>query len=88
MAHPHLRERGTVRRVSDPVLGEFDIPGFPVKFSAWQPDARPRAARLGENNETVLQEILGLSDTEISQLYDAGVLVQDGQIPRGRRETP
>src|SRR6516162_2877229 len=28
MAHPHLRERGTVRRVADAAIGEFDIPGF------------------------------------------------------------
>ena len=33
--HPHLRERGTVRSVSDPQLGAFDIPGLPVKFSGW-----------------------------------------------------
>jgi crotonobetainyl-CoA:carnitine CoA-transferase CaiB-like acyl-CoA transferase len=26
IAHPHLRERGTVRRVSDHEIGEFDIP--------------------------------------------------------------
>ena len=35
MAHPHLRQRGTVRRVRDATIGEFDIPGLPVKFSRW-----------------------------------------------------
>src|SRR5713101_6242984 len=35
MAHPHLRQRGTVRRVRDESIGEFDIPGLPVKFSRW-----------------------------------------------------
>src|SRR5262249_1683962 len=35
MAHPHLRQRGTVRRVRDATIGEFDIPGLPVKFSCW-----------------------------------------------------
>src|SRR5215510_16366852 len=33
IAHPHLRERGTVRRVRDESIGEFDIPGLPVRFS-------------------------------------------------------
>jgi CoA:oxalate CoA-transferase len=33
IAHPHLRQRGTVRRVADKSIGEFDIPGLPVKFS-------------------------------------------------------
>ena len=32
MAHPHLRERGTVRTVNDRFLGEFDVPGFPCAF--------------------------------------------------------
>jgi len=27
MAHPHLRQRGTVRRVREESIGEFDIPG-------------------------------------------------------------
>ena len=40
MAHPHLRGRKTVRRVRDEALGEFEVPGMPVKFSDW-PD-RPR----------------------------------------------
>src|SRR5262249_13664413 len=30
VTHPHLRQRGTVRRVRDESIGEFDIPGLPV----------------------------------------------------------
>ena len=33
VAHPHLRQRGTVRRVKDPYIGEFDIPGMPIRMS-------------------------------------------------------
>src|SRR5258708_29850131 len=33
MEHPHLRQRKTVRRVSDPAFREFHIPGLPVKLS-------------------------------------------------------
>jgi CoA:oxalate CoA-transferase len=35
MAHPHLRQRGIVRRVRDESIGEFDISGPPVQFSKW-----------------------------------------------------
>jgi CoA:oxalate CoA-transferase len=35
MEHPHLIERGTVRTVNDPILGEFKIPGFPLRFSGY-----------------------------------------------------
>ncbi|MFI4986429.1 MAG: CaiB/BaiF CoA transferase family protein [Alphaproteobacteria bacterium] len=77
MAHPHLRARGTVRRVEDPELGAFDIPGMPVKFSRWPERGGLKADRLGEHNEAVLRELLGLSDDEIAGLYAEKVLVRD-----------
>ena len=76
MASPHLRERKTIRRVSDPGLGEFDIPGFPVKFSDWAPRTDLKASRVGEDNEAVLNELLGLSAREIEALYAEGVLLK------------
>jgi crotonobetainyl-CoA:carnitine CoA-transferase CaiB-like acyl-CoA transferase len=77
MAHPHLRERGTVRRVRDESIGEFDIPGLPVKFSRWQDRSGIAADRLGEHNEEVLRELLALTDKEIAGLYADKVLVRD-----------
>ncbi len=76
MAHPHLRERKTVRRVSDPAFGEFDIPGFPVKFSAWPERTDLKASRLGEDNEAVLREMIGIADDELRELYANGVLLK------------
>src|SRR5713226_690017 len=35
--HPHLRERGVVRRINDRFLGEFDVPGFTLCFSQHPP---------------------------------------------------
>jgi crotonobetainyl-CoA:carnitine CoA-transferase CaiB-like acyl-CoA transferase len=35
MKHPHLVERQTVQTVHDRLLGEFQIPGFPLRFSAF-----------------------------------------------------
>jgi CoA:oxalate CoA-transferase len=77
MSHPHLRQRGTVREVSDPQLGTFAIPGPPVKLSRWPGRQDVRADLLGAHNEEVLKELAGLSDAEISALYDEGVLVRD-----------
>jgi len=81
IAHPHLRQRGTVRRVKDRLIGEFDIPGIPVKFSRW-PDGRAsiRADLLGEHNEQVLRELLGLSDSDLCSLYADRVLVRDPSL--------
>jgi CoA:oxalate CoA-transferase len=85
IAHPHLRDRGTVRRVRDRFIGEFDIPGMPVKFSRW-PDRVPsiQADLLGEHNEEVLRELLSLSDTDIRSLYAEDVLVRDSSADHSR----
>ncbi|MES2184568.1 MAG: CaiB/BaiF CoA-transferase family protein [Pseudomonadota bacterium] len=90
MAHPHMRDRGTVRRVHDRTLGDFDIPGMPVRFSAWTPPAEVHADLLGEHNESVLEELLGLSADDIATLYAQGVLVRDPRIdgPAGSPDGP
>ena len=77
MAHPHLRQRGTVRRVRDESIGEFDIPGLPVKFSRWANRNEIAADRLGEHNNEVLRELLSLSDKEIASLYADKVIVRE-----------
>src|SRR5262249_19109731 len=77
MALTHGRERGTVRRVRDRHIGEFDIPGLPVRFSGWPASADLHADLLGEHNETILREVGGLSNAEIRSLYEDGVLVRD-----------
>jgi CoA:oxalate CoA-transferase len=83
MAQPHLRERGTVRRVADRDIGEFDIPGLAAKFSRWSPAAEIRADRLGEHNEEILRETLGLTDEEIRQLYLDKTIVHDPLLDAG-----
>jgi CoA:oxalate CoA-transferase len=76
MDHPHLHERKTIRHASDPSLGEFDLPGFPVKFSNYPDRTDLRASRVGEDNEAVLRDLLGLSDSAIAELYSAQVLIK------------
>ena len=80
VAHEHLRERKTVRRVQDPQLGAFDVPGLPVKFSRWADRADLSADLLGAHNEDVLKEWIGLSDADISALYRDNVLVRDASL--------
>lgn len=79
---PHLRDRGTVRQVSDPALGTFDIPGPPAKFSSWTPASDLAADRLGGSNDAVLTE-LGLTPEEIEALHSEKVFVRDNYQPSG-----
>ncbi len=74
IAHPHLRQRGTVRTVKDPVLGEFDVPGFPLRFSDFPGELSLEMATLGQHNAEILQGYLGYSPEKIAQLESAGVL--------------
>ncbi|WP_031242304.1 CaiB/BaiF CoA transferase family protein [Advenella kashmirensis] len=87
MAHPHLKQRNTVRQVHDAGLGSFDIPGLPVTFSSWKPEKKLQAGLLGEHNESVLRDILAMPDENIEQLYDEGVLIKDKTAPRSIKET-
>lgn len=82
MAHPHLLERGTVRKVHDSQIGDFSVPGMPMRFSDWPVPDGIKADMLGESNESVLAE-LGLSGAEIAELYAQGVIVRDPLIDGG-----
>lgn len=72
--HPHLLERGTVRPVSDPLLGDFMLPGFPFRFSAVPGPSVLTAPDLGEHNRPVLARYLGYDEDRVAQLTAAGVL--------------
>jgi CoA:oxalate CoA-transferase len=73
VSHPHLRQRGTVRTITDRLFGEFEAPGFPLRFSAFPERLPLEAATLGEHNAEVLQ-MLGYSDEGIRALESEGVL--------------
>lgn len=74
MRHPHLRERGTVRRVSDRSFGELDLPGFPLRFSEFPGTLDLEAPYLGEHNRAVLRDRLGMDDDAIDSLERDRVL--------------
>jgi len=80
IAHPHLVERGTVRAVNDPLLGDFAVPGMPAKFSAYAAPSDPKAPLLGQDNDELLSGILGMDEEEITALYDAGTIRRDRLI--------
>jgi len=63
--------------VRDATIGEFDIPGLPVKFSRWVDRSDIAADRLGEHNEEALRALLSLTDKEIASLYADKVIVRD-----------
>ena len=67
----------SVPRVRDDLIGGFDIPGLPVKFSRWADRSEIAADLLGEHNDGILRELLSLTDAEIAGLYTDKILVRD-----------
>jgi len=75
--HPHLLERGAVRPMSDPLFGNFMLPGFPFRFSTVPPPDKVTAPDLGEHNHAVLAKYLNYNETRIAELATAGVLASE-----------
>ena len=74
MAHPHLKERQTVRTVTDRSFGEVEIPGVPLKFSQFPELLDLQAPFLGEHNDLILGDVLGYNEEKIQSLQENGVL--------------
>jgi crotonobetainyl-CoA:carnitine CoA-transferase CaiB-like acyl-CoA transferase len=68
----HVRERGILKTVEHPVIGERIVVGAPWRIDGVEVE-RP-APLIGEHNAYVLGEILGMSGEEIERLAQAGVL--------------
>jgi crotonobetainyl-CoA:carnitine CoA-transferase CaiB-like acyl-CoA transferase len=74
MKHPHLVERQTVQSVHDRVLGDLQVPGFPLRFSAFPERLELDAPFLGEHNHMILSSYLGYSPEQVRRLEHEGVL--------------
>lgn len=73
--HPQLQARDFWANVEHPELGAtLRYPGGPYKFSAtpWQVYRRP--PKLGEHNEEVYRQELGLTKDELDSLRESGVV--------------
>ena len=72
---PSLRATGTVVEVDHPTRGRYLTVGNPVKLSDSPADVR-RSPLLGEHNDEILRDVLGLSAEEAEAYKAAGALGQ------------
>ena len=73
-ADPHMAERGDLVTVEDPVVGPLRQQA-PYPRLDGEPPPRPRGApRLGQHNEEVWCDLVGLSATELADLGSRGVV--------------
>ena len=57
-----------------PGLGTFPVPGAPMTFSASRRKPPAKAPVLGAHTEEILGDVVGMDDTEIARLFDAGIV--------------
>jgi crotonobetainyl-CoA:carnitine CoA-transferase CaiB-like acyl-CoA transferase len=72
--HPQLANRGAMRQVPDPILGQVTIAGQPIRVQGFAQHTDQPAPLLGEHNLDVLSRHLGLGAAEVERLVRAGVV--------------
>ena len=74
---PHLRERGFFQELTQADCGTHLYPGLEWKMSETPNRIRTPPCLMGENNEYVYKQIIGVSDEEYSELEKAGHIGMD-----------
>jgi len=60
--------------LEQPGLGRFPVPGFPAQFTSHGRTAPVGAPALGAHTEEILGDVVGMTDTQIAQLFDGGIV--------------
>ena len=76
-ADPHLKERGFFQEMTQEDCGTHLYHGLPWKASKTPNQLRLPPCRLGEHNEYVYKQVIGVSDEEYTELERAGHIGMD-----------
>jgi crotonobetainyl-CoA:carnitine CoA-transferase CaiB-like acyl-CoA transferase len=68
MADPQLRARGHILYINDPRLGAIPVETTRMRFSRTPATTAWPGPDIGQHNDHVLREVLGMSDEEITEL--------------------
>ena len=71
---PQLAHRGVFFQMDHPVIGEARFEGVPIHFDGMSADNWRSGPLLGEDNEYVFKELLGVADDEFAELTASGVI--------------
>ncbi len=72
--HPQVQARGMLVESEHPVAGNVQIVGPAVRLSETPGSIRTPAPTLGQHTDIVLQDILGIDETEIGSLRETGAI--------------
>jgi len=71
---PQIAERGVFFEMDHPVIGNARFESNPIRFSRTEQDNWRSAPLLGEDNEYVFKQVVGVADDEYDELRAEGVL--------------
>lgn len=71
---PQVAAREMIVNMDYPGLGNLPLPGLPIKFSLTPGSIRSRAPEVGEHNEEIYSELLGLSQGELLKLKEMDII--------------
>ncbi|MBB3899647.1 CaiB/BaiF CoA transferase family protein [Roseococcus suduntuyensis] len=73
-ADPHVQARGMRVKMPHASGQEIEVIANPVKLSATPPDYRVPPPVLGQHTDSVLRDLLGMSEAEVAALKEKGIL--------------
>jgi crotonobetainyl-CoA:carnitine CoA-transferase CaiB-like acyl-CoA transferase len=71
---PQLRHRNYFAAFADSPIGPFEIPRSGIRFRGMSESGLRLPNRLGSDNEPILRDLLGYSESAIARLRDEDVL--------------
>lgn len=74
LTDPQLQATGFFQYVERKYTGRQPYPSFPVRFDGAYPRIHRAGPPLGHDNDYVFKEILGLDESELAHLREAGVI--------------
>jgi benzylsuccinate CoA-transferase BbsF subunit len=74
VADAHFQARGLMARPEHPRLGPMEVYAHPIKLGETPGEIASTAPALGEHNEYVFRELLGLSAEDVDRLRAEGVI--------------
>ncbi|WP_319456762.1 MULTISPECIES: CoA transferase [unclassified Mycobacterium] len=72
--HPQMIARGYFEGLDHSVVGQHQVPTIPFRFRSVDRWCRSPAPTVGEHNETILKELLGLDESTIETLTAESVI--------------
>jgi crotonobetainyl-CoA:carnitine CoA-transferase CaiB-like acyl-CoA transferase len=74
MNDPHLHARGMLNRMEHPYMGDVVLPSSPLRLFDYERLPVEFFPEIGANNQDVLADVLGLSESDVQALAADGII--------------